>query len=571
MALVALFFVAAATDHGIASERGKGGTLRLLYWQAPTIVNPHLSVGNKDLSASRIVYEPLASFDSAGNLVLILAAEEPSLANGGVAADGRSVTWKLKPDVKWADGTSFTAEDVRFTFDYATNPAVAATSSATFADVERVEVIDAHTVKLHFRGFNPAWATAFIGQRGGILPEHIFAPYNGANAKEAPANRLALGTGPYMVREFNEEDILIIGDDVVSTIKIEYEINPFFRNPDQPHFSTVELRGGGDAKTAAVAVLKEGSVDYSSNLQIPIEELDALEALGHGRANIPATSWVERIMLNFADPNQETDEGERASVEFPHPVLSDRRVRQAIAYGVDRAAISALYGRTGPLTTNLVVSPIAFASPNTGWEFNLDKAAALLDEAGWTDSDGDGFRDKDGMRLRLVFQTSVNRVRQKTQEIVTAALERIGVEIEIKTIDASVYFGPVEDSTNTRRHFYADLEMFAFNNKVPDPQSYLAAWTCAEAAQKANNWSGTNWSRYCNPEFDALWEKAARELDPQKRRALVIAMNDLLIDDVAVIPLVERPAVEGVSNSIEGVVLTPWDVELWNIHEWRRR
>ena len=105
-----------------AETRGAGDTLRLLYWQAPTVVNPHLSIGTKDLSASRIVYEPLASFDAEGELIPFLAAEIPSLQNGGVARDGRSVTWMLKSGIKWADGEPFTAADVSFTFEYATNP-----------------------------------------------------------------------------------------------------------------------------------------------------------------------------------------------------------------------------------------------------------------------------------------------------------------------------------------------------------------------------------------------------------------------------------------------------------------
>jgi peptide/nickel transport system substrate-binding protein len=105
-----------APQRASAGERGQGGTLRLLLWQAPTIINPHLSVGTKDLAASRIVYEPLATFDKVGRLIPLLASKIPSLENGGVPADGRSVTWKLKQGIKWADGTPFTADDLRFTF-----------------------------------------------------------------------------------------------------------------------------------------------------------------------------------------------------------------------------------------------------------------------------------------------------------------------------------------------------------------------------------------------------------------------------------------------------------------------
>ena len=554
-----------------AAEGAQDGVLRLLYWQAPTVVNPHLSIGTKDLSASRIVYEPLASFDQDGRLIPFLAAEIPSLENGGVAADGRSVTWTLKSGVKWADGEPFTADDVLFTYEYATNPAVGTTTSATYDVVERVEVLDDHRVQVHFKDVNPAWALPFVGVNGMIIPRHLFEDYNGPNWQESPANLLAVGTGAYQVTDFIEEDILIIGEDVVSTIKIIYEANPQFREPDRPFFKSVELRGGGDALVAAEAVLKEGTIDYAWNLQVAIEALEELEAEGKGILYVPPTAWTERVMINFADPNQETASGERASTDFPHPLLSDKKVREALALAIDRAAITKLYGKTGRLATNLLISPPIYASPTTTWTYDLKKAVALLEEAGWRDEDGDGVRSKDDQHLSIVFQTSVNSVRQETQEIIKAALVSIGFEVELKIIDSSIYFGPVGGNTNTRRHFYADLEEFAFSNKSPDPGAYLKAWTCDEAAQMANNWSAANWSRYCNPAFDVLHEQASKELDPERRRNLIIEMNDLLIEDVAVIPMVERALAFGVTKNLEGVDPTPWDVDVWNIKDWRRK
>jgi peptide/nickel transport system substrate-binding protein len=551
--------------------RGAGDTLRLLYWQAPTIVNPHLSVGTKDLSASRIVYEPLASFDADGELIPVLAAEIPSRMNGGVAGNGRSVTWKLKQGVKWADGEPFTARDVLFTFEYASNPDVGTTSGATYDVVKSVEAIDDHTVRVNFKNVNPAWALPFVGVNGMIIAHHIFRDYNGGNAQEAEANLFAIGTGPYRVADFKEEDILIIGDDAVSTIKIVYEPNPHFREEGKPYFKRVELQGGGDALTAAQAVFRDGIIDYGYNLQIPIETLERLESAGKGVLFTPPTAWVERIMINFTDPNHETADGERSSIRFPHPFLLDKRVRQAISLSVDRKAITALYGKTGAVSTNLLISPPAFKSRNTGWRYSLTEAANLLDEAGWVDSDGDGVREKDGVELSLVFQTSVNSVRQKTQKIIKKAMERVGFKVELKIIDSSIYFGPVGDNTNTRRHFYADLEEFNFNNKSPDPGAYMRAWSCAEIAQQSNNWSSANWSRYCNPRFDSIYMRSTTELDSEKRRRLIIQMNDLLIEDVALIPLVERALAFGISNTLDGVRPTPWDVDVWNIKDWKRK
>ncbi|MDJ0957355.1 MAG: peptide ABC transporter substrate-binding protein [Arenicellales bacterium] len=570
--LAVLVLLCTLTRPILAEEsRGTCGELQLLFWQAPTTTNPHLSIGIKDLSASRIVYEPLASFDAEGELIPLLAAEIPSLDNGGVATDGRSVTWKLRADVTWADGKPLTTDDVLFTFDYATNTDVGATSKATYRSVDRVEVIDELTIRVHFKDVTPAWALPFIGVNGMIIPRHLFGDYASANAQAAPGNLLGVGTGPYRVAEFVKEDILIIGDDVVNTVKIVYEPNPFFREPDRPCFAKVVLRGGGDALTAAKAVLRDGVVDYGYNLQVPVDTLQELEAEGKGTLIAPPTAKTERIMINFTDPNRATSEGEYSSVEFPHPFLTDKHVRQAISLAVDRQAVADLYGKSGRVATNILISPARYNSPNTTWEYDLEKAADILDQAGWIDIDGDGVREKEGVRLSMVFQTSVNSVRQKTQEIIKQALESIGFEVELKIIDASIFFGPVKDNTNTRRHFYADIEEFTFNNKSPDPGAYLRAWTCESIAQKANNWSAPNWSRYCNPDFDRLYEQSRTELDPQKRRRFIVQMNDLLINDFAVIPLVERSSAFGINHSLDGIDPTPWDVDVWNIKDWRRK
>lgn len=534
-------------------------------------MNPHLTNATKDRVAARIVYEPLASVDNDGALVPFLAAEIPSLDNGGVAADGQSVTWKLKQDVQWADGESFTADDVVFTYEFVTNPAVGAGTSGSFDAVDRVEAIDDHTVVVHFKYPNPAWAVPFVGSSGVIIPRHLFESYNGPNVLEAPANRLAVGTGPYQVTAFQEEDILIIGEDIVNTIKIVYEINPHYREPDKPHFERVELRGGGDSLAAAKALFEEGSVDYAFNLWISAEEIKALEALGRARM-IPRPAYSsERIQFNFSDPNRETEDGERSSIEFPHPILTDIRVRQALSLAVDREAVSALYGGLRPPTSNVLIAPTTYASPNTSWTYDLDQAAALLDEAGWMDHDGDGVRDKDGMPLRLVLQTSVNNARQQTQELVRESMGSIGVEIEPKTIDAGIFFGAPAESTNTTQHFYADLQMYSSGSDNPEPDKYMRRWACEAVAQEDNGWSGSNDSRYCNPAYDALYAQAITEIDPDRRRDLLIAMNDLLIEDAALIPLIESRGGFGLSNDIVSGEVSAWVVDTWNLAEWRRR
>jgi peptide/nickel transport system substrate-binding protein len=350
-------------------------------------------------------------------------------------------------------------------------------------------------------------------------------------------------------------------------VKIIYEINPYYRDADKPFFTKVELQGGGDLNLAGQAS-KEGAVDFAWNLTLPEETLVDIESGGKMRMVSLPSSFVERIMINFTDPNKETADGERSSLQFPHPFLSNLQVRQAISMAIDREAIAAPHGRGGKLTTNILAEPSYYASPNNAFEYNPQKAASLLEEAGWVDSNEDGVREKDGVELRLVFQTSIQPLRQAAQEQVKLDLEAIGFAVELKQVDASIFLGPPKDTTDTRRQFYADLEEFAFSNKSPDPSAYMSGWVCNQAAQKENDWSLPNWSRYCNPEFDKLFNQAAAELDPDKRTELFVKMNELLIQDVAVIPLVNTTQPMGISVDLKGYDASPWDLEVWKIADW---
>jgi peptide/nickel transport system substrate-binding protein len=336
VAACVLFGASAGSATRTHVGRGADGTLRLYYWQAPTILNPHLSPGSKDLSASRITYEPLATVDARGRLIPLLAAEIPSLQNGEVARDGRSVTWKLRPGVRWSDGKPFTAEDVKFTFEYVTNPAVKSSSASNYASVARVVAVNPTTVRVIFKDVNPAWAVPFVGAQGCILPKHVFAAYNGSKALDAPANLKPVGTGPYRVVEFSKEDVIIVGGVSVATTRTRYEANPYYRDKAKPAFSTVDLEGGGGSAVTAAQIIGQGLGDFAWNVQVSDAVADSVRNSGKGRLVRPLGSFVERIMLNFTDPNHATPDGERSSTRFPHPFLSDKRVRQAITLAVDR-------------------------------------------------------------------------------------------------------------------------------------------------------------------------------------------------------------------------------------------
>jgi peptide/nickel transport system substrate-binding protein len=552
-----LLFGACNTRNSPAPENSE--VLKLLYWQAPTILNPHLSTGFKDSEASRITLEPLASFNAEGKLIPFLASEIPSIANGGVAKDGKSVTWKLKKDVKWSDGTPFTVQDVIATYRFITNPKTGSTSAGTYDSVKTVEAIDPHTVKITFKDVNPAWSLVFVGTEGMILPAHLYEKYTGETARQAPANLLPVGTGPYKVSQFKP------GDTVV------YEANPLFREADQVGFQRVELKGGGDATSAARAVLQTGEADYAYNLQVEAKVLEDLEKGGKGKLISSFGSLSERVLFNLSDPNKVAPNGERSSLQFPHPFLADPKVRQALTLAIDRDTIATqLYGRTGQATANFILLPQEYNSPNTSYEFNLKKANQILDSLGWKDSNGDGTRDKNGVEMKVIFQTTVNPLRQKTQEIIKQSFQAIGVGVELKTIDASIFFSSDPANDDTVEKFYADLQMYTTGNSSPDPKDYLKTKTCNEIPQKSNNWSGNNYARFCDQNYDRLWQTMKKELDPAKRRQLIIQMNDTIINNFTVVPIAHRADVVAITNDLQGFQLTPWDRNTWNIKDWKR-
>ncbi len=538
-----------------ATKRGGGGTLKTLWWQGSTLLNPHFAVGTKDQDGSRIFYEPLASWDPDGNLVPILAAEIPSAQNGGVAKDGKSVTWKLKKGVQWHDGKPFTADDVVFNWEYAADPATAAVTIGTYKD-SKAQKIDSHTVKIAFEKPTPFWADPFVGVRGMIIPKHLFEAFKGGKSREAPANLKPVGTGPYRFTEFKPGDM------------VRGELNPGYHMPNRPFFDTIEMKGGGDAVSAARAVIQTGEFDYAWNMQVEDEILKRLEQGGKGRADIVAGGNIEHIQLNNTDPWTEVD-GERSSIKTKHPFLTDPVVRQALNLLVDRAAVQEqIYGRTGIATANFLNQPSRFASKSTKWELNIDKANQILEAAGWKKG-ADGIRTKDGKKLKMIYQTSINAPRQKTQQIVKQAAAKAGIDMELKSVTASVYFSSDVANPDTYTHFYTDIQMYTTTMTQPDPELFMNQFTTWEVASKENKWQGRNITRWRSEEYDKLYHAAESELDPVKRAALFIKMNELVIQNIVVIPVVFRPRVAAVSNRMR-VEQSGWDSDFWNLQNWYR-
>jgi peptide/nickel transport system substrate-binding protein len=537
------------------TKAGGGGPLKILLWQAPTLLNPHFASGTKDQIASRIFYEPLAGWDKEGNLYPQLAAEIPSKANGGLSADGKEVTWKIKPGVKWHDGKPLTADDAIFTWEYAADPATAAYTTGSYKDI-KVEKIDDLTFKVIFKEPTPFWADPFVGVAGMIIPKHHFADYKGAKSRDAPANLKPVGTGPYKFVDFKPGDILTGAR------------NENYHVKNMPFFDTIDVKGGGDAVSAARAVLQTGEFDYAWNMQVEDEVLKRMETGGRGKISSVPSGDIEFIILNPTDPWTEVD-GERSSIKTKHPTLSDPKVREAFNLLLDRDSIQKfIYGRGGTATASFVNEPAMFKSKKLKYEFNVDKANKILDEAGYKRG-SDGIREKDGKKLKYVFQTSINAPRQKTQAIIKQACQRAGIDLELKSVTASVFFSSDVANPDTYTKLYCDIEMYTTTQPQPDPERFLNQLVSWEIATKENKWLGRNVSRYSDPKADEAYKAAQKELDPQKRAELLIKVNEIFCEAHILCPLLSRTRLAAAVNNLAHDH-SGWDVDTWNVAAWYR-
>lgn len=546
-----------------AAKRGVGDTLNILYWQAPTILNAHQATGTKDADASRLVLEPLASFGKDGKPIPNgLATEIPTVDNGGVSKDFKTVTWKLRTGVKWSDGTPFTADDVVATYTYMCDEATADSNFGNCEGLQSVTAKDPNTVVVTWKDTQPFYFQWGVGGATLILQKAQYASCLGAKAANCPADQKPIGTGPYKVNTFKNGD------------NVQYDLNENYRDPNKPYWKHVNFKGGGDAASAARAAFQTGDVDYAWNLQVEAAVLKPM-AQSSQYANLVTVygSSIERLLINFANPDASLGDT-RGEPSTKHPFFSDIHVRRALAMATDRASVAQqLYGDglSGKATCNILTAPDAMNSSNTAnldiCKFDIAAANKELDDAGWVKG-SDGVRAKGGVKLKIVYQTTVNSVRQSTQAIMKKNWESVGFSVELKSVPAATFF--TNTSPDGANHFWADVEMFT-NSGDPDPTSYFQAWTTSQATGKANNWNFGNYSRYQNPAYDAIVAQLRTETDQTKRNQLAIQANDTLVKDVVVIPLINRSfATSGVSKSLKGVDPSPWDSEMYNMADWSK-
>ncbi len=549
--------------------RGQDGELKLLLWQAPTHMSPQVSSGTKDYLAGSLVVEPLMRYLADSSLWPNLITEVPTMANGGLSEDLTSVTFNLVPDVVWSDGTPFTAADVVFTHDWVTDPANNATNLSVWGTMSSIVAVDDLTVQITYPQTALGWFEPFAGYlTGPIYPKHYIEANGGEIMRSAP-----IGTGPYIVESFAANDQII------------YTANPMYREPNKPVFGRVNMKGGGEPATVAQSVLQTGDWDYAWNVIIEPEVIAPMVEAGNGAYRVVPGPGLERININFSDPRTAGPDGQFSYWEIPHPFLGDPAVRQAMALGVDRQLIvDRFYAPPGEaVSSNLLNGIPALVSPNTSWSYDPELAAQTLEDAGWL-MNGD-VREKDGVRLDLSYSTSINSVRQKTQQVVKANLEAIGFNVNLEQVDAAIFFDSAEGNTQNLRHFYSDINVYTNSAGSPAPIDYMNLFYTGPGgenmAQASNGWSGQNVYRYQNAEYDTLFETvlAGEITSLPELNEVLIQLNDIVIGDNAIIPLVNvgnkycmhRSLIHGdLESGEDNTGSGGLDGVFWNIANWSR-
>ncbi|MEA2527439.1 MAG: peptide/nickel transport system substrate-binding protein [Thermomicrobiales bacterium] len=542
--------------------RGAGGELKLRLWQEPSTFSVHTTRRARNLLVAALVTEPLLHILPNGTLIPCLTEEVPSFANGLLARDLSSVTYRLREGIVWSDGTPLTAKDVVFTWQWIMDEANQSTSVRFYERIAAVTAVDDRTVEVSFDGPQPGWYTPFVsGSTGSIYPEHILAA--GPSAHDAFL-RQPIGTGPYVVESLTVEN----------TVSIAYAINERYREPTKPSFARVTVETGGDAVEAAEAVFETGTFDLAPTLQVAGARLKEIAKGDNGDLVVVPGAQVEAILLNFSDPETEVDR-QRSHWQTPNPVLADRAVRRALALGIDRGSISEQFflGSPGePPTPNILVGLPAFTSKNTSWAFDVEEGRRLLDQAGWV-LDGD-VRKKDGVDLALTFAVPNESPQQQIQEVVKQGWEALGVRVEVLEINPDIFFNLSPNNELDYTHMYYDAHEYSFGPLEPVPLEFLQNWLSHNGeniAQRENLWQQPNESRYHNPDYDALYDAAATETDPAQLAATLTEMNDLLIDDAAVIPLVQLAAEAfAIAKTLrqENIAAGPFEPLTWNIANW---
>jgi len=515
--------------------------LRLTLNQEPDTLNPFYSGLRATFTVTQAIFNGLVVVNEHGNYEGDLAAEVPTIENGGVSADGLTITYKLRQGVKWADGQPFTAEDVKFTYEAIMNPANTISGKSVYAKIDSLTVKDPNTVELKMKEPYAAYAS-FFSYPVGILPRHVLGSL--ADLNKADFNRKPFGTGPYRVTDWQAANF------------IQLDANPNYYK-GAPKIGRVIVRVVPD-KNTQLAQVRANETDVA----VDLTEADAVEVekINGWKAFAIAGLTSDRMFLNLAEPG--VADGSR-----PHPILGDKNVRKALEMGINKQQLvdRVLSGKTKVATSEY---PVGWPAPNLQPSpFDPEGAKRLLDEAGWR-AGSDGIREKDGRKLHIsIASTSGNSLRENVEQLVQAGWKSIGVDLEIKNATAAVLVGEWSDNGLVQRGNF-DIAYYGFTPGIDPSGTISPRFHSSQIPFEGNQGEGDNGMRYRDAQVDQWIDEADRTLDQSRRKTLYENVMKKVADDVPVIYLYNRANVEAVSQRVQGPRSHPFRWLTWNIHEW---
>jgi peptide/nickel transport system substrate-binding protein len=516
----------------------RGGTITMVVWQEPEHLNPELSTQTVVDHIYAFFGEGLTGVNEKGQRYPQLATEVPTTQNGGVSADGLTITYKLRKGVKWHDGTDFTCDDLVFTWKTITTPNNGSLDASTYNALESVTCPDPNTAVLKFKSFKADWIRLFSGIG------YIF-PRNAGKAEELKTwafNRAPIGTGPFKVTEF-------VTGDHITLVR-----NDNYWQQGKPYLDKVIVRIVPSSEVAK-QLMKNGEADIMwNNTEADIPELEKMTNVKLFSAPQPGG---ERLILNLVKP------GDPADNKTPHPILGDLRVRQAIAYGIDKQTIidKLLYGKALPGSSELNTDPYN-CTDIKAFPYDPAKAKQLLDDAGWKVG-ADGIRVKDGQRLRLKYQTTTgNKLREDSQVLIVENMKAIGIEFYIENQPSSLLIGSWAANSPRKKGNY-DIIMYTTNAAI-DPHSQMYNYFDSKSIPSPDNQGGVNYSRWNDPETDKLIEQAGSIPDWPQRKALYCQAAERVVEGASHIYLYQRLNLQSFNVRVQGWIATPWGGPGWN-------
>lgn len=522
--------MAIGRDRAFAANADASGQLVLAFSQEPTVFNPLMPHIEVDEGVYYAVFDPLFDFDADGEFFPILAAEVPTVANGGISKDGLNWRLKLKEGVTWHDGTPFTAEDVKFSLELPMDPDFRSFRSTGYRFMTNITVVS--DTELTWEMSEPFAPMAAILASTYIIPKHAFDGVEDKNT--APFSNAPIGTGPFKFKN------RMAGDHIELEANAEYHM-------DGPFLTTLIIKYVPDLNVMYTQ-FKSGDIDVIGLQYISPDHLAEAETLSGKVVTVAGTATFESIGLNMTRPQ-----------------FQELAVRQALYAALDKTSIidALYYGVPTPTETYMPQQSYYYNPDLPKHEFNLDKARALLDGAGWV-LGADGIREKDGVKLAFSNSTTAgNHLREQAQQFIQQTFAEIGVEMTIKNLPPAVMWG---DYWMNSEFDSVVVGLNTLAGADPDTSDYFMS-----TMSPTLGGAGQNTFAYQNPKVDELLIKGAASFAPEERKVIYKELQEVIRADLPFLPVFQYAVIKGWKDDVTGPAPNVNNrIDTWNVRDWKR-